>query len=107
MLEHDKEEALEPQDQQLVRMVADLPQFDVPEQLTQRIMSSVESEAARNKSMATSGLLAPIAVVAGVAMCTVLPMDSWEGMLSTGISFGALYLVQLLIRSAKTEELAI
>jgi hypothetical protein len=86
---------------QIANAVSSMPQFDVPEQLTQSIMAAVATQPARSLG---ANLALPIAVIGGALACTVLPFDSIEGLLSTAVGVIALFGVQLVLKSAKTEE---
>src|SRR5437868_6164849 len=58
--------------------VAELPQFDVPERLTQNIMVAVEDES-RRPLFGHYGLLLPLGVACLAVSFTLLPLDSVEG----------------------------
>ena len=81
------------------------PQFDVPEQLTQQIMAGVEQEA-RRPALLHAALLVPVVAVCLVGACTIAPVDSLEGMLSTALGLVVLAAANLLIHAAKQEESA-
>ena len=94
------------QSDEIVAMSAQLPQFDVSEQITQNIMAAVESE----RSMPVAGhygLLLPVGVACIAAAITVLPLDSWEGLASTAIGVVGLVLLKMLISKGQPEESAV
>lgn len=96
---------LEKRDDEIAAMVKGMPQFDVPEQLTQRILTSVAEQPARRWQH--TNFLTPAAVAATALMSVALPFDTVEGMASMVLCVFALYVIHLVIKSAPTEEIAI
>lgn len=88
--------------EELGAIVSAMPQFDVSEALTQQILAAVDKQPKRNLAHA---LLAPLAVAAAAVCCTLMPIDTLEGLLSTAVGFGGLYLIRLVVKSAPHEEL--
>lgn len=89
---------------EMISMSVSLPMFDVPEQLTQRVLQSIEAER-KLPLLGQYNLLVPVAVVGIASVVAVFPMDTLEGFLSTAIGLGGLFLVKLLITGVKSEEL--
>ena len=89
------------QNEEMLAMVSATPQFDVPEALTQSVMSAV---AAQPRRQLANTLIVPVGVVAMAAMCTVMPVDSIEGLVSTGVGLLGLFGVYLLVKSAPAED---
>jgi hypothetical protein len=76
-----------------------MPQFDVPEALTQRILNAVELE--RNVSRTVPIFVWPsAALLAGVCL-TALPYESAEGLMSWACGLVALVVVKFLVCSGK------
>jgi hypothetical protein len=91
------------------RQVAVLPQFDVSEQLTQRILADVQAQGqgqALTPANLHYALLVPVVVACLVLTCTVAPVDTLEGTLSTLLALVALAGINLLFRTARVEESA-
>jgi hypothetical protein len=85
---------------ELIQLAESLPQFDVSEGLTQRILGSVEKQS-------TPGLessLLPLGVVAAVAAFVLVPVDSLQGLYGWGAGILGLWCLQLLMKSAATNE---
>ena len=94
------------QSDDIVAMSAQLPQFDVSEQITQNIMAAVGSER-RTPAAGHYGLLIPVGVACIAAAITVLPVDSWEGLASTAVGVVGLVLLKMLISNVQPEESAV
>jgi anti-sigma factor RsiW len=90
------------ENEEMSAMVSSMPQFDVSEALTQKIMNSVEAQPKRHL---VSSLWVPLSVVAVAASVTVVPLDTLEGLLSTALGGVGLYAVYLLIKGAPAEEM--
>lgn len=90
----------------LCDLSAALPQFDVPEALTQAILQSVETER-RLPRLAQYPVMAPIAVALALALLTVLPFDSLEGIMSWGIGLSAMVLFKALLTGAEPGRQAV
>jgi len=86
------------QTQSILDVAAAMPQFDVSEALTQRILESVEAEAKRPR--VEFGLLLPAAFAAGVALFTMAPVESVEGMLSWAIGLAGVVLLKAIVEMA-------
>jgi len=84
----------------LIQLAETLPQFDVSEGLTQRILDSVGKQA--TPGLETS--LLPIGLVAAVAAFVLVPVDSLQGLYGWGAGILGLWALQLLMKSASTSE---
>lgn len=91
------------QNQRISMMVGSMPQFDVSEQLTQKILTSLP---AQSPTLLNSTFLIPVAVVGAAALGAVMPFESLEGLASSAVSLLALFMIHLMIKSAPTEEMA-
>lgn len=93
------------QTREIVDMVSMMPQFDVSEALTQRILSSVERE--RGVKSALEALPAmPLGIVAGFSFILLLPMDGIQGAFSWTAAIAGLVLFQVLLKSTASSEAA-
>jgi hypothetical protein len=82
---------------------ASMPQFDVPERLSQNIMAAVEAEHAEaNRGLRASTLVA-FAALAGV-MLIWNSFDTSAGWISWCVSIPVLWLFKLLFESGDTQE---
>lgn len=81
---------------QIVQLTAEMPQFDVPEALTQRILTAVELEKNVARTAMPIYVWPSAALIAGV-MLTALPYESAEGLLSWGCGLMALVVVKFLV----------
>jgi hypothetical protein len=95
-------QAWQAQTESLMNMSSAMPQFDVSEALTQRIMASVEAESRR--TAVESGYLIPLAVVAAAMSLTVLPLDSVDGLFSWAIGLGGLFVLKAIVSVTPTAE---
>jgi hypothetical protein len=87
----------------LMDLASGLPNFDVSEALTQRILTSVDSE--RSKIVSLEHLpAAPLCIIAAVTMILLLPVEGPQGALSWFVSLMGLGLLQALLKSASTTE---
>ncbi len=91
------------QNQRIAMMVGSMPQFDVSEQLTQKILTSLP---AQSPSLINSTFLIPIVVVGAAALGAVVPFESLEGLASSAVSLLALFMIHLMIKSAPIEGMA-
>jgi hypothetical protein len=92
-------------DDELKDVAKALPQYDVPERVTQNILAAVELESKR-PLLGHYNLLVPVGVACGAISLTLLPVDTLEGFGATAIAVAALFLVQLFLRSDKSEDAA-
>lgn len=90
------------QNEELGAMVNAMPQFDVSEGLTQRILAEVQGQPRRHFAGA---LLAPLAVAAAAVTCAWMPLDTVEGLLSTAVGIAGLYFIRVVVKAAPHEEL--
>ncbi len=90
----------------LLDMSAALPQFDVPEALTQQILAAVETER-KMPRMSQYPLVLPLSIIGAAALLTVLPFDSLEGMLSWGIGLAAMVLLKGLLSGVQAGQQAV
>jgi hypothetical protein len=93
------------QTKDMLSLAVAIPQFDVSEQLTQNILSAVEGERKLRVVAGQYGLLLPVAVICLAGMITVFPIDTLEGVLSTGLSLAGLLLIKTAINGAGTKEM--
>ena len=85
-------------------MASALPQFDVAEALTQRILSSVETEKAKIISLERLPAM-PLGVVAAVVVVLLLPTEGLQGAFSWSAGVMGLLLLQALLKSANASEM--
>lgn len=85
----------------LIGAIRVMPQFDVPEHLTQRILANVDSQ---TRHQATNALLVPAVVAAGALAVTVAPLDSIEGFAASAVCIVLMFVVHQLLKTANTEE---
>lgn len=84
----------------LAQLAGALPQFDVSEGLTQKILSAVERES-------TPGIeipLLPLGIVASLAFFTLVPFDSLQSLYGWGAGVLGLFALQFLIKTANANE---
>jgi hypothetical protein len=87
----------------LMDLASGLPNFDVSEALTQRILTSVENE--QRKVVSLEHLpAAPLCIVAAVTLILLLPVEGLQGALSWFVSLMGLGLLQALLKSASVSE---
>lgn len=98
-------QAWQAQTDSLIDMSSAMPQFDVSEALTQRILASVDTQ--RRQSPVETGYLIPLAVVAAAMSLTVLPLDSIDGLFSWGIGLGGLFVLKAFVSIVPASEQAI
>lgn len=91
------------QTEQILELAAGLPQFDVPEALTQKILSQLEAEK-RNVVSLDSLPSLPLGVMGMFLLLLVLPFENLQGLLSWSIGFAGLGLFNLLVSSASASE---
>lgn len=89
------------QAQAIVEVARDMPQFDVSEALTQRILTSVEAESIYGRAYVN--MLAPSLVLLAVMVLFfyVESGESLEGMLSWAIGLGLMAALKLLLSGDK------
>ncbi len=85
---------------QISELAALMPQFDVSEGLTQKILDSVAKEA--TPKIETS--LLPLALSASAVFLVMLPFDSWQSVLGWGAGFLGMLLLQALMNTANSSE---
>ncbi len=84
----------------IIEMASSLPQFDVSEGLTQKILEKVEKQS--TPGIETS--LLPIGVFAAFLYFILLPFDSLQSVLGWGASLVGLFGLQMLMQSANSQE---
>ena len=98
--------ALLKQNEIISEMTLNLPQFDVSENLTQRIMQSVNIQQ-QNQGGAISSrsdLLLPLGGAASLMFVLLMPADSMQGWLAWGMGLLGLLGLQLLVQASGSEE---
>lgn len=88
---------------QIMDLAADMPQFDVPEALTQRILNAVELERAVAPPPVPI-FVWPSAVLLAGLLLTAVPFETADGLLSWVCGIGALALVQFLVCTKSGEQ---
>lgn len=84
----------------ILELSAAMPQFDVSEGLTQRIISSLE----KSSTPAVETSLLPLCLLAVLAFLVLVPFDSLQGICVWGLGVLGLILFQALIQAANTQE---
>ncbi len=85
---------------ELAQMSAALPQFDVSEGLTQKILDSIEKQS--TPGVETS--IWPVGVAATLAFLVMVPFDSVQSVLSWGAGGLGLLALQMLMKAANSKE---
>lgn len=80
-----------------------MPQFDVPEQLTQSILGSIATQPSPGTTL-HQALAFPVGLGCLAVSVSLLPFDTAEGLASTALCIVALSLVYLFIRSGGDSE---
>jgi predicted anti-sigma-YlaC factor YlaD len=88
----------------IIAEAAHIPQFDVPEALTQRIMTRVTEESVKQESSWTTVIMAAAAVIA-LAILTVSGFESTNGLASWGLGLIAMGGLAWLVTDTKKETL--
>lgn len=81
----------------LVAAASVLPQFDVPEALTQRILTAVAAEQQSVEGRSTTLLFVLLTVVACLVLFYFESFESMEGALAWGVGLAAMALIRLLV----------
>lgn len=84
------------QSSDVVAAASMLPQFDVPEALTQRILLAVEDEQRARAGIASAAIWTAVAVVACVVLVLFDSLESIEGLMSWCVGLGAMAVIRLL-----------
>ena len=84
----------------ILEIASSLPQFDVSEGLTQKILEKVEKQS--TPGIETS--LLPIGIFAAFLYFILLPFDSLQSVLGWGASLIGLFCLQMLMQSANSQE---
>lgn len=94
---------------QIIELAVAMPQFDISEALTQKILSSVENEkqgimpAIRSLPSTLPSL--PLGVIGMFLMVVILPFDTVEGAMSWACGLAGLVALKLLVSTTnKTEQ---
>lgn len=91
------------QSTQLMDLASQMPQFDVPEALTQRILNAVDLE--KNVSARAVPIYVwPSAALLGGLCLTALPYESVEGVVSWAVGIAALGIVKFLVCNGKASS---
>lgn len=92
--------AWQKQNELMISLASAMPQFDVSEGLTQRILGAVEKE--NTPGMEVS--LLPISIAAGLAFLIFVPFDSAQSLFSWGIGALGLFIMYGLMKLASKKE---
>ncbi|MBY0357616.1 MAG: hypothetical protein K2W82_06410 [Candidatus Obscuribacterales bacterium] len=93
----------EMQSSEVTILASSLPQFDVPESLTQKILNSVEEE--RRQNLTTNKyFLLPLSLVAFISLLMNLPLDNWENFASWIIGLVGILSLKLLLVAANQKS---
>lgn len=84
----------------IAQLAIDMPQFDVSEGLTQKILGSIEKES--TPGVETS--IVPLAVAATFAFILLIPFDSIQSLYGWGAGILGLVILQMLINTANSKE---
>jgi hypothetical protein len=85
---------------EIVELAKHMPQFDVSEGLTQKILDSIEKQ--NTPGVQTS--LLPLGLVASVVFLVFVPFDTWQSLYGWGAGILGLIILQLLMKTANTQE---
>lgn len=88
---------------QIMDLAADMPQFDVSEALTQRILNAVELERAVAPHRVPLYIWPSAVLLAGLLL-TAVPYETMDGLLSWVCGIGALGVVQFLVSTKSGEQ---
>lgn len=92
------------QSKDIMDMMAAMPQFDVSEALTQRILTSVETEKGKVVSLESLPAM-PLGIVAVASVILLFPVDGVQGALSWMAAAAGLVLLQVLVTSTSASEM--
>lgn len=90
---------------EMLILTASMPQFDVPEALTQQILKAVDQNRKVSPSFEKISWL-PLSSVAFIALVIGSPMETWTGLFSWIIGLAGVWGLKLLLNSEDTQELA-
>ena len=88
------------QHREIAALSAGLPQFDVSEGLTRKIMNSVEKQ--YTPGVQTS--LLPLGLAAGIGFVVMVPFDSVQSIFGWGVGIVGLMALQFLMKTANRQE---
>ncbi len=91
---------------EITTVAASMPQFDVPESLTQNILKAVEAEPAHQGVFSQVNA---VQILIAAAMCAFMMFEAAEdinGLISWAIGLGIVYSISLLVRSNREVETA-
>lgn len=91
---------------QVMELATDMPQFDVQEALTQRILNAVELERAVTSQRVPLYVWPAVVLLAGLLL-TAVPYETMDGILSWVCGMGALGVVQFLLCNKYGEQATI
>lgn len=90
------------QHEKISDMAMMMPQFDVSEGLTQKILDSVNTETTPGLGLGHS--LLPYGMAAAVFFFVLVPLDSWQSVFGWGAGLLGLFAFQVLMNTANTQE---
>ena len=90
------------QHNQISDMAMSMPQFDVSEGLTQKILDSVHTEKTPGLGLETS--LMPLSLATAAVFLVLIPFDSWQSVYGWGAGIAGLFALQLLMNAANKQE---
>jgi hypothetical protein len=85
---------------EIAEMSRHLPQFDVSEGLTQKIMDSIEKQSLPGVQLS----LLPIGLASCLVFFVMVPFDSWQSLYGWGAGIMGLVALQLLMKTANKQE---
>lgn len=87
----------------IMQLAKTLPQFDVPQALTQRIMQSVDTASSSMIGIENIFLL-PLSLISAAIFITATPVDSLEGIISWCLGIFGLLLLKLLLSDSQPQK---
>lgn len=92
--------AWQKQNEAMISLASAMPQFDVSEGLTQKILGSIEKESTPGMEVSP----VPIAIAAGFLFLLLVPFDSVQSLYSWGVGVLGLFVLHLLMKAASSQE---
>ncbi len=94
----------EMQTRQIVSFTQALPEFDVPEALTQQIIAAAQTFDAKSKSLSVSSPpLLLIAAISGTLILAATSFDNADSWGSWAVCFGVMFVIKQLLSAQKTQ----
>lgn len=93
-------QAMRNQHEQINQLASMMPQFDISEGLTQKILESVNTQT----TPAVETPLLPVALVAAVLFIIMVPFDSVQTLLGWAAGLLGMFALQGLMQTASTQE---